>query len=150
MQITLKEFREIVRSVLSEATCSACGNKQAYIGLNDVECPNPQCKNFSEKQAEEFPSLKRRNHPNHPAFGQKSWNSGAKGLMTIKEFRVGDWLEFDGDIMRISKIDLSPTNDAFEVTFDKTRRTMNAIETDLPPKTIVGLYGIDEAWFNPV
>jgi hypothetical protein len=32
------------------ATCLKCGNKDAYIGLQKVECPNANCTNFSEKQ----------------------------------------------------------------------------------------------------
>ncbi len=51
MQATLKEFREIVRRVLSEAVCPGCNHPGAYIGgMNNVECPNQQCRFFSQKQ----------------------------------------------------------------------------------------------------
>jgi hypothetical protein len=52
MKITLLELRRVVHSVLSEAVCPDCGSKDAYIGLHDIECNNPKCKFFSEKQAQ--------------------------------------------------------------------------------------------------
>lgn len=39
--------------VLAEAACPSCGNKRAYIGFSNVECPNSECKFYSEKQAKE-------------------------------------------------------------------------------------------------
>lgn len=32
--------------------CPICQTKGAYIGLNEVECPNKDCKCYSPKQAE--------------------------------------------------------------------------------------------------
>lgn len=34
--------------------CNLCGNDQSYLGFNKVECPNFECKNYSEKQFEEI------------------------------------------------------------------------------------------------
>lgn len=36
----------------ADSTCPSCGNPKAYIGLNEVECPDQDCDFFSEKQAE--------------------------------------------------------------------------------------------------
>jgi hypothetical protein len=35
---------------VDEAVCPKCGNKDAYIGMNDVECPERSCDSFSKKQ----------------------------------------------------------------------------------------------------
>jgi len=35
--------------LLLEAKCPACGS-EAYVGLNDVECTNPQCRHFKQSQ----------------------------------------------------------------------------------------------------
>jgi hypothetical protein len=35
---------------VDEAVCPKCGNKNAYIGMNDVECPERKCSSFSQKQ----------------------------------------------------------------------------------------------------
>ncbi len=40
-----------LRQLLIESTCPACGSPGAYHGLHDVECDNPKCKFFSQKQA---------------------------------------------------------------------------------------------------
>lgn len=48
----MKLLREFIRRVLlTEATCPGCGSPNAYVGMQDVECDNPQCKFFSDKQA---------------------------------------------------------------------------------------------------
>jgi len=49
MKITLREFRHFVRALV-ESVCPVCGGDGAYIGLNDVECPNKACPKFSVKQ----------------------------------------------------------------------------------------------------
>lgn len=46
-------LRESIRNILTEAKCPACGNAAAYIGLNDVECPNKSCQFFSQRQADD-------------------------------------------------------------------------------------------------
>lgn len=51
MKTTLKKLREAIIRLLTEATCPGCGAPDAYIGMNDVECHNPQCRYFSKKQA---------------------------------------------------------------------------------------------------
>ena len=51
MKISLHEVRQIVRSILRETLCPVCRGPDAYVGLNDVECPNPSCPKFSQEQA---------------------------------------------------------------------------------------------------
>ncbi len=48
-----KLLREFVRRVLTEAACPACGDKNAYIGLSAVECPNIHCNFFSNRQLDD-------------------------------------------------------------------------------------------------
>lgn len=43
-------LREYVKQILTEAACPGCGDKDAYIGLSAVECPNESCKFFSRRQ----------------------------------------------------------------------------------------------------
>jgi hypothetical protein len=33
--------------------CPACSNKNAYVGLSGVECPNKECRHYSARQAED-------------------------------------------------------------------------------------------------
>jgi hypothetical protein len=40
------------RYLLREAKCPKCGTDGAYVGLNDVECPNPKCANFKKGVAD--------------------------------------------------------------------------------------------------
>jgi len=52
MKILLSEVRSTIRTLLREVVCPACNHPGAYIGgMNNVECPNPDCRFFSEKQA---------------------------------------------------------------------------------------------------
>jgi hypothetical protein len=53
MKIAIKEIRQTIRSLLKEAVCPECGNKQAYIGMNSVECPQKGCSHFSQRQADD-------------------------------------------------------------------------------------------------
>jgi len=42
-----------LRQLILEETCPFCGGSKAYVGLNDVECPNRKCKAFSQRQADD-------------------------------------------------------------------------------------------------
>jgi len=42
-----------LRQLILEEKCPYCGDPQAYVGMNDVECPNKNCKGFSQRQADE-------------------------------------------------------------------------------------------------
>jgi hypothetical protein len=47
MKISLKKLRSIIKEcLLLEEKCPLCGTDGAYVGLNDVECPNPKCQRF--------------------------------------------------------------------------------------------------------
>lgn len=52
MKITLRKLRALLReTLLLEEKCPLCGTDGAYIGLNDVECPNPNCDRFTPSLA---------------------------------------------------------------------------------------------------
>ena len=53
MKIRIRELREIVGRLIAEAACTACGDPNAYVGLNSCECPNPKCEFFSQRQADD-------------------------------------------------------------------------------------------------
>jgi len=54
MKINLRQLRHLIReALLLEAKCPGCGTEGAYIGMNDVECPNRGCKFFSQRQKDE-------------------------------------------------------------------------------------------------
>lgn len=42
-----------LRQLILEERCPYCNDPKAYVGLNDVECPNPKCKAFSQRQADD-------------------------------------------------------------------------------------------------
>jgi hypothetical protein len=46
MKISKDVLREFIESILTEATCPKCGDPGAYVGFNDVECPNPGCSHY--------------------------------------------------------------------------------------------------------
>ena len=48
MKKTIFEVREQIRALLKEVACPGCGNPDAYIGMNDVKCPNPDCKFYED------------------------------------------------------------------------------------------------------
>jgi predicted RNA-binding Zn-ribbon protein involved in translation (DUF1610 family) len=44
------QLRNIIsENLLAEAKCPGCGDDRAYIGLNAVECPNPDCRFASDE-----------------------------------------------------------------------------------------------------
>ncbi len=44
-KFTFKQLKKLIKeTILLESTCPACGNKDAYIGFRDIECPNNACK----------------------------------------------------------------------------------------------------------
>ena len=46
----LKTLKGLIRRLLREATCPGCGNADAYIGMNNVECPKRSCRFYSKEQ----------------------------------------------------------------------------------------------------
>ena len=49
--MNIKQLRESIAKLLRESVCPGCNHPGAYIGgMNNVECPNPDCRFFSEKQ----------------------------------------------------------------------------------------------------
>jgi len=56
MRIRVRSLRQIIKEqlgLLVEAPCTSCGNPNAYIGFNSCECPNPKCRFFSQRQADD-------------------------------------------------------------------------------------------------
>jgi hypothetical protein len=52
VNLTLGAFKRLIyESLLVETTCPFCGDNEAYVGFNSVECPNHKCKAFSRQQA---------------------------------------------------------------------------------------------------
>ncbi len=43
----------VVKRLLNESTCPACGAKDAYVGATAVECPNYSCKFFTQRQSQD-------------------------------------------------------------------------------------------------
>ena len=58
IRTTRKQLRRLIESLLMEATCPEWGSKDAYIGMNDVECSNKSCSNFSQKQLQSLAPVK--------------------------------------------------------------------------------------------
>lgn len=76
MKTTLGKLRSILmetKVMLVEGVCPGCGSKGAYIGMNDVECDNPKCKHFSQKQASPQPQPQ----PQAPQLGSGFGIGGA-------------------------------------------------------------------------
>ncbi len=42
----MKSIKDLYENVLAEAKCPLCGTDGAYVGLNDVECPNQKCSKY--------------------------------------------------------------------------------------------------------
>jgi len=55
--MNIKLLREYVKRVLAESVCPGCGNKDAYIGINAVECPNASCSFFSKRQQDDIQAV---------------------------------------------------------------------------------------------
>lgn len=54
----------------SASICTSCKNPNAYLGYNEVECPNPQCRFFSQNWANELEAKK----PKQPTTKKNIWN----------------------------------------------------------------------------
>ena len=56
-QIPVENYPEEIARLITEdpdvmsIRCPTCGAHGAYIGFNTVECPNPNCRHYSKKQA---------------------------------------------------------------------------------------------------
>lgn len=61
MKKFLNEVHKTIVSILRESVCPGCGDTDAYVGMNDVECPNQQCSNFSKRQYSDVKGTKQTN-----------------------------------------------------------------------------------------
>ena len=64
MKIRLGELKRILsEKFLVEAVCTSCGDPNAYVGFNSVECPNDECKFFSRRQLDDMLAAGKRQRP---------------------------------------------------------------------------------------
>ena len=83
MKSSLKQLRKLIReSLLAESVCPSCGNKDAYVGMNSVECPDKNCTHFSQKQLDSIKVS--------PALGENDINSLLDEIHSIVHDEVGD------------------------------------------------------------
>jgi len=55
VKISVKKLKKLIHeALLVEATCTSCGDPNAYVGLYSCECPNRKCKFFSQRQADDI------------------------------------------------------------------------------------------------
>jgi len=83
-----------LRQLILEEKCPYCGDPQAYVGMSDVECPNKNCKGFSQRQADDMkPKSKKLARPdpaNPDPFSDKIWDA-VNLLHEIDEREVDDY-----------------------------------------------------------
>lgn len=73
------KLTEVVK-IIREAKCPMCGTEDAYIGLNTVECPNPQCSKYEPALSGAGSMQQGPKYPGYPDWYEpgKDYNVGGR------------------------------------------------------------------------
>lgn len=68
------KLTEVYNSILHEAKCPSCGSVGAYVGLNNVECPNSSCKNYKKSVSDDLELAIEDAHDDYSLLQDEIWS----------------------------------------------------------------------------
>ncbi len=75
-----------LRQLILEEKCPYCNDPHAYVGMSEVECPNPRCKAFSQRQADDVAPAA----PKPQGGGLPHWGLGGSRKPARQDFARPD------------------------------------------------------------